>query len=108
MLGRDWTQLGREQKVGLEHRGPARGIQEASRRWWTHSPRLITASSPGPATSQGPGARHSAAPPATPRQPCTGHICCRHRARAPPPGLCPHGNHGGGAEKGVFLLHLAR
>ena len=30
-----------------------------------------------------------AAPPAAPRQPCTGHICCSEPARTPPPGSVP-------------------
>lgn len=68
--------------------------QGASWRWHTHSPGSL----PNPALGL-PRPRAllpGAAPPTAPRQPCTGHICCRSRARAPPTRLRPHGNHGEG------------
>lgn len=54
-----WCWVG-SRKSARSPPAPACGIQEASRRWRTHSPGLVVALSPGPATSQG------AAPPLLP------------------------------------------
>lgn len=63
------------------------GIWVASWRWQTRGPGLVRESGPGLPRPRAlpPGA----APPAAPRQPCTGHICCGEPARTPPPGSVP-------------------
>lgn len=63
------------------------GIWVASWRWQTCGLGLVRESGLGlPRPRALPP---SAAPPAVPRQPCTGHICCGEPARTPPPGSVP-------------------
>lgn len=63
------------------------GIWVASWRWQTRGLGLVRESGSGlPRPRALPP---SAAPPAAPRQPCTGHICCGEPARTPPPGSVP-------------------
>lgn len=85
------------------------GSQEAFQRWQLCSPQLLPKADlqvqlQGPCVQPLGLPRPRAPLPGTaPCRPCTGHICCSSHARAPPPGLRPHGNHGvGGRAPAAF------